>query len=209
MTSRKRKRATLTRSSVRQRPKLGEFGTAFTTPIKSLQLFSEARGSVGHGPGSQSSQQSVTISSSDQLIEALRKALSSPRPAEETSSGSKIKEADTIKIPAFPAPETYRDCHIKVRDPIVAASTNREGRTIDELKSPGSFGALDAKLMSALTSTLVGDFARRINTLKGTEAAKSQQVWCRQPAMHDQRAGRQPCKWAPSSSDVGCRKQPG
>ena len=34
--------------------------------------------------------------------------------------------------------------------------------------------------MSALTSTLVGDFARRINTQKETEAAKGQQVRGRQ-----------------------------
>ena len=55
-----------------------------------------------------------------------------------------------------------------------------EGRTCDELKSPGNFGTLDAKLMSSLTTILVGDFARRINTLKETEAAKGQQVRGRQ-----------------------------
>ena len=80
----------------------------------------------------------------------------------------------------------------KVRDAIVAASTNPdaafawvseiwpEGPTCDELKSPGNFGTLDAKLMSSLTTILVGDFARRINTLKETEAAKGQQVRGRQ-----------------------------
>ena len=126
------------------------------------------------------------------MVKALGKVLSSPRSAEEQSLSSKVKEADAIKVPAFPAPETYRDWRIKVRDAIVAASTNpdaafawvseiwSEGRTIDELKSPGSFGTLDAKLMSALTTVLVGDFARRINTLKETEAAKGQQVRGRQ-----------------------------
>ena len=108
--------------------KLGELRTVrtgFKTQIKSPQLFREARGNGGHGAGPQSSPQSVTISSGDQLMEALRKASSGPKPAEETSLiGSKIQEADAIFIPAFPALETYRDWRIKVRDTIVAASTN-------------------------------------------------------------------------------------
>ena len=36
----------------------------------------------------------------------------------------KVKEADTIKLPAIPGPETYRNWRIKTREAIVAASTN-------------------------------------------------------------------------------------
>ena len=145
--------------------KLGELRTGFATPIKTPQLYSEPRGSTGRGADPQSPPPQAPMSSGDQLIEALRKVLSSPKSFEEL---------------------------IKVRDAIVAASTNpdaafawvseilAEGRTCEELKSPGNFGTLDAKLMSSLTTILVGDFARRINTLKETEAAKGHQVRGRQ-----------------------------
>ena len=36
----------------------------------------------------------------------------------------KVKEADTIKIPAFPLAETYRNGRIKTREAVVAASTD-------------------------------------------------------------------------------------
>ena len=36
----------------------------------------------------------------------------------------KVKEADTIKIPAFPLAETYRNWRIKTREAVVAASTD-------------------------------------------------------------------------------------
>ena len=74
--------------------KLGELRTGFTTPIKTPQLFSEPRRSVGHGPGPQTPSQSVTVSTGDQLVEALRKVLSSPKSAEEPSLSSKVKEAE-------------------------------------------------------------------------------------------------------------------
>ena len=102
--------------------KLGELRTGFTTPIKTPQLYSEPRGSTGRGAEPQSPPPQAPMSSGDQLIEALRKVLSSPKSTEEPPSSSKVKEADSIKIPAFPGPETYRDWRIKVRDAIVAAS---------------------------------------------------------------------------------------
>lgn len=41
-----------------------------------------------------------------------------------TDDKPKVKEADTIKIPAFPLAETYRNWRIKTREAIVAASTD-------------------------------------------------------------------------------------
>ena len=36
----------------------------------------------------------------------------------------KVKEADTIKIPAFPLAETYRNWRIKTREAVAAAPTD-------------------------------------------------------------------------------------
>ena len=89
-------------------------------------------------------------------------------------------------------PETYRDWRIKVRDAVVAASASpgeafrwisevwKEGSVVGSFSNSGVFGALDAKLMSGLTSILSGDFARKINTLKETEAAQKRQLRGRQ-----------------------------
>ena len=67
-----------------------------------------------------------------------------------------MKEADTIKLPAIPGPETYRNWRIKTREAIVAASTNpdsafawigkvwKEGQTIEALRK---VAPLDAKLL--------------------------------------------------------------
>ena len=37
---------------------------------------------------------------------------------------NKVKEADTIKVPAFPHAESYRNWRIRTRDAVVSASTN-------------------------------------------------------------------------------------
>jgi len=61
----------------------------------------------------------------------------------------KVKEADTIKVPAFPLAETYRNWRIKTREAVVAAATDPDsafkwvseslnlGRKIRHLKRTG------------------------------------------------------------------------
>ena len=49
------------------------------------------------------------------------------------------------------------------------SETWAEGQTIDAFRDVGKFRTLDAKLLSALTSILTGDFARKVNTYKETE----------------------------------------
>ena len=99
-----------------------------------------------------------------------------------TDDKPKVKEADTIKIPAFPLAETYRNWRIKTREAVVAASTDpdsafkwvsdswREDQTLEALRKVAPFATLDAKLLSALTNIITGDFARKVDTFKETEA---------------------------------------
>ena len=104
----------------------------------------------------------------------------------------KVKEADTIKIPAFPLAETYRNWRIKTREAVVAASTDPESafkwvseswkdtQTLEALRKVAPFATLDAKLLSALTNIITGDFARKVDTFKETEATAGRIVRGRQ-----------------------------
>eukprot|EP00435_Cladocopium_sp_Y103_P015395 s2424_g3.t1 len=104
----------------------------------------------------------------------------------------KIKEADTIKIPRFPLAETYRSWRIKTREAVVAASTDpdiafswvseswKENQTLEAFRKVAPFSTLDAKLLSALTNIITGDFARKIDTFKETEATAGRIVRGRQ-----------------------------
>ena len=59
---------------------------------------------------------------------------------------SKVKEADTVKLPAFPHPESYRNWRIRTREAVMSASTDpdkafdwvsetwAEGKKIEELR---------------------------------------------------------------------------
>ena len=105
----------------------------------------------------------------------------------------------SIKIPAFPDAVTYRNWKIKVREAVVAASTKpdetfdwisevwKKDQTLDALRKVAPFATLDAKLLSALTNIITGDFARKIDTFKETEAAANRMVRGRQVLfmMHD------------------------
>ena len=94
-------------------------------------------------------------------------------PTSHDSDMSKVKEADTIKVPAFPHAESYRNWRIRTREAVMSASTNpdkafdwisetwTEGQTIDALRDVGKFTTLDAKLLSALTNILTGDLLGR------------------------------------------------
>ena len=94
----------------------------------------------------------------------------------------KVKEADTIKLPAIPGLQTYRNWRIKTSEAIVAASTNpdaafawiaevwKEGQNMETLRKAAPFATLDAKLLSALTNIVTGDFARKVDIFKDAEA---------------------------------------
>ena len=68
-----------------------------------------------------------------------------------------VKEADSVKLPAFPHPESYRNWRIRTREAVMSASTDpdkafdwisetwAEGKTIDQLRDVGKFNTLDAK----------------------------------------------------------------
>ena len=51
---------------------------------------------------------------------------------------------------------------------------------MEDPRDVGKFTTLDAKLLSALTNTLTGDFARKVDTYKETEATKKRYVRGRQ-----------------------------
>eukprot|EP00435_Cladocopium_sp_Y103_P062131 s659_g23.t1 len=80
----------------------------------------------------------------------------------------------------------------RMREAIVAASTNpdtafewigevwKEGQTIEALRKVAPFATLDAKLLSALTNIITGDFARKVDTFKETEANDARIVRGRQ-----------------------------
>ena len=105
---------------------------------------------------------------------------------------NKVKEADTVKVPAFPHAESYRNWRIRTREAVMSASTDpdkafdwisetwKEGQTIGALRDVGKFTTLDAKLLSALTNILTGDFARKVDTYKETEATNHRYVRGRQ-----------------------------
>ena len=110
----------------------------------------------------------------------------------EGDSKPKVKEAEVIKLPEFPTPESYRSWKTAVREKIRAASDNpdeafewilevyRPGASHDTLRNPGKFVTLDTKLLEALTTCSRGELARDILIYKETEAAKDVAVRGRQ-----------------------------
>ena len=109
-----------------------------------------------------------------------------------SSSKPKVKEAEKVVFPKFPQPEQYRNWRIRVREAVVAASDSpdkahlwinkvwEKDMTEAELRDPEGFSTLDAKIMSALTNILEGDFARQTDTYKETEAHSGRMVRGRQ-----------------------------
>ena len=75
----------------------------------------------------------------------------------------KVKEAESIKLPEFPNPETYRSWKAATREAVRAASdqpdeaflwlleTYNKDVTHDQLRDPGKFLTLDTKLLAALS----------------------------------------------------------
>ena len=144
-------------------------------------------GGGGGGPDDSDSEDS-----DDKFARKLRKFMKSSRDHDASDEKSKVKEADTIKVPAFPTPESYRNWRIKTREAVVAASTKpdeafrwvneawKEGQSLEALRKVEPFNTLDAKLMSALTNVITGHFARIVDTFKENEATADRIVRGRQ-----------------------------
>ena len=104
----------------------------------------------------------------------------------------KTKEAESIKLPDFPNPETYRSWKAATREAIRAASDQPDDAflwlleaydkdiTHDKLRDPGKFLTLDTKLLAALTKVAKGELARQILNFKESEAANKRAVRGRQ-----------------------------
>ena len=104
----------------------------------------------------------------------------------------KAKEAETIKLPDFPNPETYRSWKTATRESIRAASDKPDeafkwilevydkGASHEALRDPQKFLTLDTKLLAALTKVAKGELARQILNFKEVEAGKGRAVRGRQ-----------------------------
>ena len=110
---------------------------------------------------------------------------------EATRGRSKVKEAEKIVFPKFPQPVNYRNWRLHAREAVVAASDRpdeafewfevwKEDTTEEYLRDPKGFTTLDAKILSAITNVLEGDFARQIDTFKEREGHEGRLVRGRQ-----------------------------
>ena len=103
-----------------------------------------------------------------------------------------MKEAEKIVFPAFPNPKNYRNWRLKAREAVVAASDRTDkafewpsavwnkDKTVELLRDPEGFATLDAKILSAVTNIVSGDFARQVDTFKEREAHHDRLVRGRQ-----------------------------
>ena len=104
----------------------------------------------------------------------------------------KTKEAEKVVFPKFPQPENYRNWRLRVREAVVAASNKPDhafkwpskvwdkDTKIDDLRDTEGFPTLDAKVLSAITNVLEGEFARQIDSFKEREAHAGRLVRGRQ-----------------------------
>ena len=106
------------------------------------------------------------------LAEALKSVIKKP-----DDDKPKAKEAETVKLPDFPTPETYRSWKITVREAVRAACDKPDeafkwvqevyerNATMELLRETGKFLTLDTKILSALSRVAKGDLARQIISL--------------------------------------------
>ena len=136
-------------------------------------------------PGNPTDAALASILSNPKVLEAL-----SSRPSE--PKGPKVKEAESIRLPDFPSPETYRSWKITVRETVRAASDQPDdafkwllevyfkAATLESLRETGKFLPLDTKLLAALSKVVKGELGRRILNHKEVEASKGNAVRERQ-----------------------------
>ena len=104
----------------------------------------------------------------------------------------KVKEAENIRLPDFPNPETYRAWKTATREAVRAASDRPDeafswilevyakDADHDKLREPGKFLTLDTKILAALTKVAKGELSRQVLTFKETEAVHGRAVRGRQ-----------------------------
>jgi hypothetical protein len=112
-----------------------------------------------------------------------------------TSKGDekpKTKEADSVKVPDFPNPETYRSWKNATREAVRAASDRPDEAfawimevyakdcKLESLRDTGKFLTLDTKLLASLTKISKGELQRQILNYKESEALQSRAVRGRQ-----------------------------
>ena len=150
---------------------------------------------------SSSSSSSDSSQVGKQMLKAIMKQLKKgskkdKRSDDEGTDGekpkNKAKEAEKITFPKFPLPEQYRNWRIRVREAVVAASDKPDmafewlskvwakESTEEQLRDPEGFVTLDAKVLSAITNVLEGEFARQTDTFKEREANAGRPVRGRQ-----------------------------
>ena len=104
----------------------------------------------------------------------------------------KVKEAETVKLPDFPNPESYRAWKTATRESIRAASDQPDAAfdwvlqvynkdtTIETLRDPGKFVTLDTKILASLSKISKGELARQVLNFKEKEAVAGRAVRGRQ-----------------------------
>ena len=122
-------------------------------------------------------------------LNLLRASLLGKQPEEDKP---KVKEAETIKLPEFPNPETYRSWKTAAREAIRAASDQpdaaftwvleayKKDASHEKLRDPGKFLTLDTKLLASLSKVAKGELARQILNFKEVEAGFERAVRGRQ-----------------------------
>ena len=136
-------------------------------------------------PGSATEAALASLLGNPKVLEALTSKSNEPeRP--------KVKEAESIRLPDFPSPETYRSWKISMRETVRAASDQPDEAfkwllevytkeaTLESLKETGKFWTLDTKLLAALSKIVKGELGRRILNHKEVEASKGHAVRGRQ-----------------------------
>ena len=124
----------------------------------------------------------------DSLVSALKAAIGK----KDDDDKPRVKEAETIRLPGFPNPESYRSWKISVREAVRAASDRpdeafnwvqevyEKSATIESLRHTGKFITLDTKILNALSVVAKGELNRQIINYKESEAAASRAVRGRQ-----------------------------
>ena len=150
---------------------------------------------------SSSSSSSDSSQVGKQMIKAIMKQLKKGSKKDKKSDDegtdgekpkNKAKEAEKITFPKFPLPEQYRNWRVRIREAVVAASDKPDmafewlskvwakESTEEQLRDPEGFVTLDAKVLSAITNVLEGEFARQTDTFKEREANAGRPVRGRQ-----------------------------
>ena len=122
------------------------------------------------------------------LAEVLKSAIKKP----DDDDKPKAKEAEMVKLPKFPNPETYRSWKISVREAVRAASDKPDEAfkwvqkvyerncTMELLRETGKFLTLGTKILSALCRVAKGDLVRQIINYRESEASANRVVCGRQ-----------------------------